>query len=301
MLRPLRLALAGVTAIAASSMTPASFAAEGGGSTYNGGVENFFTGAAPPPGTYLLAYGEYYTADRLKDNSGNDVPVPPDFKVRAEAAVLRGIWVTPYTFLGGSPLLEVIVPLVDLKVTAGGHSTSDSGIGDIYVGGGLAFHHSPTLHSVVALDVILPTGSYSQTSAANVGRNYVTYEPIWSGSLINPNGFSADFKAVVNFNQKNSATDYKSGDELFVDYSAGWGLGNGWVAGVGGYVREQFTDDKLHGADLPSSRARVFAIGPSFAYNNGKGWLITAKWQGETAVRNTLQGSAFWVKTTIPF
>jgi hypothetical protein len=301
MFRTLRLALAAVTAIAVPLTPLASLAAEGGGSTYSGGVENFLTGAAPPPGLHLLAYGEYFSADKLKDNNGNDAPVPPDFKVRAAAAVLRGIWVTPYTFLGGSPLAEVIVPLVDLKVTAGGHSDTDHGVGDIFIGGGLAFHHSQSLHSVIALDVIVPTGNYSQTAMANIGRNYVTYEPIWSASLIDPTGFNADFKAVVNFNQKNSATDYKSGDELFVDYSAGWGLGSGWVAGVGGYVRRQFTDDQLHGTDIHGSRARVFAIGPSVAYNNGKGWLITAKWQDESGARNALQGSTFWIKTVVPF
>jgi hypothetical protein len=290
--------VAGVFAIA-SCIT--AHAAEGGGSNYPGGIENFFTGAAPPPGVHLLAYGEYFTADKLKDNNGNDAPVPPDFKVRAAAVVLRGIWVTPYTLLGGSPLLEVIAPVVDLKATAGGHSQSKTGIGEVLVGGGIAFHHSPSLHSAIALDVALPTGEYGKTDLANIGRNYVTFEPIYTVSFINPVGINADFKALANFNQTNTDTHYKSGDEVFVDYSAGWGFGNGLVVGVGGYVRKQFTDDKLSGSDVPGSRARVFAVGPSVAYNNGKGWLITAKYEAETGARNTTQGSTFWLKTVVPF
>lgn len=276
------------------------YAAEGGGSTYNGGVENFLSGAVPPPGFHLLAYGQAFSADRLKDNAGNNAPMPPDFKVRATAVVARGVWVTPYTLLGGQVIGEAVLPVVDLKVTAGGQSEHKTGLGDLTLGGGLAYHHSPSLHSVVALDVVLPTADYSPTALANIGRNYVSYQPLYSMSLVNPTGLNADFKAVLNLNGKNKDTQYTSGRELFVDYSAGWGLGNGWVLGVGGYMRQQLNDDKQNGHAIPNSRARAFAIGPSLVYNNGKGWFITAKFQQESQVRNTLQGSTFWLKAVIP-
>jgi hypothetical protein len=296
-----RSALSFANALALAAIATASHATEGGGSTYNGGVENFLTGAAPPPGLHLLAYGQYYEADKSKDNEGNDAPTPPDFKVRAAAAVFRGVWVTPQHVLGGNLLFETIVPLADLKVTAGGQTDHKTGIGDVELGGGIAFHHSPSLHSAVALDVLFPTASYSATALANLGHHYVSFHPLYTVSLIDPAGFNADFKAVLTLNRENSDTHYKSGDEAFVDYSAGWGLGNGWVLGLGGYLRKQFTDDKLNGAEVANNRARAFAIGPSIAYNNGKGWFITAKWQDETSVRNTTEGAAFWIKTVIPF
>ena len=41
---------AALAALVLACIAPAAQAGEGGGSSYNGGVENFLTGAAPPPG-----------------------------------------------------------------------------------------------------------------------------------------------------------------------------------------------------------------------------------------------------------
>ena len=86
-------------------------------------------------------------------------------------------------------------------------------------------------------------------------------------------------------------TQCKSGDEVFVDYAAGYGFGNGLTAGVGGYLRQQYGDDELNGATVANSKASAFAIGPSVKYDNDKGWFITAKFQQEMSVKSTTQGS----------
>jgi hypothetical protein len=278
-----------------------SFATEGGGSTYPSGVENFLMGAAPPPGVYALVYGNVYSASQLKDNSGNTVPIP-GFKVRANVISPRVIWSTPYQMLGGNLVFHAIFPLIDLKVQAAGASQGKSGLGDITLGVfGLAHHYSPSLHSVVALDVVLPTGSYQSTDLANLGRNYVSFQPLYTMSLINPKGLNGDFKATLNLNRKNSDTQYKSGNEFFLDYSLGWGLGNGWTVGAGGHLRNQIDNDKLNGVTIVGNKARSYSIGPSIKYDNGKGFFITAKYQTESGVRNTTKGDAFWVKASIPF
>lgn len=275
-------------------------ATEGGGSTYNPGVENFLVGAAPPPGFYVLEYLTHYRANKVMDNNGN-VATPPDFKLRATAAATRFVWSTPHKVGSGNLVLQAIVPLVNLKVSAAGNSQSKTGLGDITLGAGIAYHHSPALHSVVGLDFIAPTGRYKSTDQLNIGRNYWSMQPLYTVSYINPTGFNGDFKATLNINGKNSATQYASGDEFILDYSAGYGLGNGWVVGVGGYVYEQLNDDKQNGVTLPGRKASSFAIGPSLKYDNGKGWFITAKLQKETNAKNRPEGTALWIKTTIPF
>ena len=58
--------------------------------------------------------------------------------------------------------------------------------------------------------------------------------------------------------------------------SAGWGMGNGWVLGVGGYAMRQFSDDQSAGVSLPGSRGQALQIGPSLKNDNAKGWFITA-------------------------
>ena len=102
------------------------------------------------------------------------------------------------------------------------------------------------------------------------------------------------------FNQRNHATDYRSGQEFIVDYSAGWGFGNGLTVGAGGYVYRQMTDDSQAGQTIAGNRGRAFAIGPSIKYDSGKGWFVTAKYQMETDVRNRPEGAAFWLKAVFP-
>lgn len=283
----------------AGSFTGAK-ATEGGGSTYPGGVENYLTGAAPPPGFHILIYGSHYRTNELRGNDGKPVSIP-GFKVRASAVSPRLVWSTGYRALGGNVLFHTILPVVDLDVNAAGNHQRKTGLGDVTLGSGLAFHHNPHLHSVIALDLVAPTGGYDRGDLANIGRNYWTWQPLYTVSYVDPQGINGDFKITVNFNRSNRDNHYRSGNEIFVDYALGWGSGNGWVAGIGGYLTRQFSDDRLDGTALPGTRTRAFAIGPSVKYDNGKGWFIMAKWQKESEVRNRSAGSAFWVKGNIPF
>jgi hypothetical protein len=287
----------GVLAIAALS---AAHATEGGGSTYPMGVENFLTGAAPPPGFYVMEYINLYSANKLKDNNGDTIPLPT-FSVKATAAATRFVWSTPYQMLGGNLVFHAIVPLVDLKVEVPGLSQRKSGLGDTTLGIGIAMHHSQNLHSVIDIDLVAPTGRYDKADLANIGRNYWSIQPLYTMSYIDPQGLNGDFKATFNLNRKNDDTGYKSGNEFILDYSAGWGVGGGFTLGVGGHWYRQLSDDTLNGASVPNSRASSFAMGPSLKYDNGKGWFITAKWQKESSVRNRPAGSALWIKTSIPF
>ena len=291
---------AAAAAMTLACVVPAAQASEGGGSSYPGGVENFLTGAAPPPGFYVLEYGNIYRADKLKDDSGNDVPLPV-FKVAANVVSTRFVWSSPITLAGGNVMLHAIVPLVDLKVEVPGLSQRKTGLADLTFGPGLAFHHSPNLHSVVGFDLVAPVGRYAKGDLTNIGRNYWSLQPLYTVSYLDAAGFNGDFKLTFNFNRRNKATDYRSGNEVYLDFCAGWGLGNGWVLGAGGFAMRQFTDDTQAGVTLPDSKGSAFAIGPSLKYDNGKGWFITAKWQREMSVRNRPEGSALWIKTILPF
>src|SRR4051795_12592801 len=121
---------AAAAAMALGCVVPAVQAGEGGGSSYPGGVENFLTGAAPPPGFYVLGYGNVYRADTLKDGHGDEVPLPV-FKVAANVVSTRFVWSSPITLAGGNVMLHAIVPLVDLKVEVPGLSQRKTGLADI--------------------------------------------------------------------------------------------------------------------------------------------------------------------------
>lgn len=289
------LAIAGVVASQAANAT------EGGGSIYPMGAENFLSGALPPPGVYPLVYLNHYSADKIKDNDGNDV-APPNFKVTANVVAPRLVWVTDNKLFGGQVAHAMMVPLVNLDVQVGAAGQSKSGIGDINITPlVLGYHHNANLHSIVALDVFAPTGRYNKTDMANIGRNYWAIQPVYTASYIDPAGWNADFKMMYDFNFKNTDTNYKSGQEFHVDYSLGYGFKQNWVAGVGGYLYKQVTTDEQNGVKVANNRGQAFAIGPSIKYDNGKGMFVTAKWQKEMNVASRAEGHAFWIKALLPF
>jgi hypothetical protein len=276
-------------------------ATEGGGSSYPVGTENYICCALPPPGLYGMVFAERYRANKVRDNTGA-VVTPPTFHVTAHAVAPRLVWTTPSGFGGATLALHTILPLVNLDVNVvPGLAQSKTGQGDMVVGAALGWHHSPQLHTLVALDVTAPTGGFNKADLANIGRNYWAVQPVFGVSYIDPTGLNADAKVMWTFNTRNKDTDYKSGQEFIVDYALGWGLGNGWTAGVGGYLYQQVTDDKHAGATVPNNKGKAFAIGPSIKYDSGKRWFVTGKYQAETSVRNRPDGAAFWLKAVFPF
>ena len=278
----------------------AAHATEGGGSIYPMGAENFLSGALPPPGFYPLVYLNHYSADKLKDNNGDTIPL--NFKVTANVIAPRLVWVTGNKLFGGQVGHALMLPLVNLDVKVGTASQSKTGIGDLNITPlVLGYHHNPNLHSIVALDIFAPTGRFNKTDMTNIGRNYWAIQPVYTASYIDPAGWNADFKMMYDFNFKNTDTDYKSGQEFHVDYSLGYGVKQNWVVGVGGYAYKQTTNDEHNGVKLHGNKGQAFAIGPSIKYDNGKGMFVTAKWQKEMNVENRAEGHAFWIKALLPF
>lgn len=275
-------------------------AAEGGGSNYASGGDNFLMGAVPPPGFYTLVFGNMYRADKVLDHNGNTV-TPDDFKLSANVIAPRFVWSTPYEIGSGTLVMHGIFPLVDLKVEAMGNSERKTGLGDIVFGPGIVHHHSQNLHSVLGVDFVAPTGDYDKNDGVNIGRNYWSTIALYTMSYIDPEGLNWDFKANLIFNQENSATHYKTGTEFDVDYSVGYGLGNDWTVGVSGYLYKQLENDELNGVTLADSKGSAFSIGPSVKYMNDKNWLFTAKFEKEFEVENRPSGYAFRLKTSIPF
>jgi hypothetical protein len=288
-------------ALAAAMISPAS-ATEGGGSIYANGVENFLSGAMPPPGFYPIVYGTRYRATALRDNKGDDISAAiGGFRAEVTGVVPRFIWVTDKQVLGGQLAFHAIVPVLNVDVKVGAQKQSNTGIGDINLAAALGYHASDKLHYVLAFEVNAPTGKYERTDLANIGRNYWNVEPLLDITYTQPTGLNADLKLMYDYNFRNKDTDYKSGQELHADYALGWGFGNGWVLGAGGYVYRQVTDDKQGGLTVAGNRGRALAIGPSVKYQSKTGWFITAKYEKQHNVRNRPDGAAFWVKTIIPF
>ncbi|MBV1789097.1 transporter [Marinobacterium sp. D7] len=292
---PMKLALAVSIAMLCSTTVQAT---EGGGSNYPMGAENYLMGALPPPGVYPLIYAQHYSADELNDGSGDALPI--DFDLEANVVAPRLVWVTDKTILGGQLFAAALLPLVDLDVSVNGFSQSNRGVGDLDLTLALSYHHSPNLHTAVGFDIFVPTGEYDKNDLANIGRNYWAAQAVYAASWVDPAGLNADVKLMYDYNFENDDTNYQSGQEFHFDYAVGWGVSPNWTVGVGGYGYKQVTGDEVNGVDI-GNKGQAFAIGPSVKYDSGKGFFLSLKYQQEFAVENRPEGSAFWIKTIVPF
>ncbi|MEE5092097.1 transporter [Xanthomonas euvesicatoria] len=271
---------------------------------YAPGIEGIFApGGIPPPGWYGAIYGYSYSANKLRDGSGNEVP--NDFKLDANVVVGRLLLVADRQILGGTLLAQLVLPLADTQVAldvAPGVRLRDSKFAqsDITVGAGLGYHYGQKAFGALGLDVFVPTGDYNVNELANTGRNYWAVATTYTFDYVDPAGFNFSTRLSYQLNFENPDTNYKSGQEFMVDYAAGWGLNNGWVLGLGGHIYQQTTLDEQNGQRLSGSKGRAFAIGPSLKYDSGKGWVVTAKYAPEFGVRNRADGAMFVIKAVMP-
>jgi len=269
-----------------------------GGGAYNNGVEGFGAGMFPPPGTYLLNYVTYYSADSLKDKDGNNDL--PKFELDALANVVRVVHVTNSKLLGGNIGMQAILPIVHLEVAVPGRSQSNNGLGDLVISPLILSWHSKNLHYVAGVDIDIPIGAYDKNDLANIGRNYWTFVPIVAATYMSDNSFEISGKFMYDINTKNSDSSYLSGQEFHFDYTLAQKF-DAFTIGAGGYFYKQITDDEKNGEQYRNGyKGQVFAVGPQLKYDY-KNMSFAFKYQKELLVENKPEGDKFWFSLLYAF
>lgn len=292
-----------LAAISALALTAGLAHAKEGGDQSPNGAENWLGGAVPPPGQYFLGYAGHYSG-KLRDGDGNQVNAGGRTPtVDASFVVGRYVNVTQTTLFGANYGWQVIVPVVHQAIDVaplGGRVTSD-GLADMVVTPILLGWHTPTLHTVAAVDLILPTGRYDKADPRkSIGANYVSVEPLYGMTYLN-DGWEVTGKFMLNFKGRNDDTNYRSGTDFHTDYLVGRKFGPVDI-GLSGYYLKQLNDDKQNGLKVGSdgNRGEVFAIGPSLKYTTAGGVHLMASWQHETMVKNRFGGDKLWLKAIVP-
>jgi hypothetical protein len=150
----------------------------GGSGAYPNGADDFMAGFVPPPGTYLMLYSNYYTADHYKDDNGDDYTAGPlaNLDVRIWANVLRLVHVTDIRILGAHWAVQTLIPALEMDFEFGARfdplRESHFGLGDIIVDPLLLAWHGKYFHCAAGLDIFLPSGSYDKyREPVNPGNN----------------------------------------------------------------------------------------------------------------------------------
>jgi hypothetical protein len=200
-----------------------------------------------------------------------------------------------YTFetpiLGGTYTIGTLIPFgyahLDAKATgpAGGTVKAD---GESFNLSDIAFVPAQLNWSVgwfsfkLAEAVIAPTGGYSDHQAVNLGRNYWSFDTVGAATWFNTDiGTEVSVAPGFMVNTENEATNYRTGDEFHLDFTANQFLSETFALGIRGYYYQQVTGDSGSGAILGSFKSESLGIGPGFFWTPkfaGGKLILQGKW-----------------------
>lgn len=307
--------------LTAALLAPALRAEEGAGGHYMPGATASFIDALPGRPSFVVAnlftyYDGSASASRPFRFGGHTVA---DVQATAYADSIVGLYETPVRLLGGNYAAAIVVPFVSLTVqgtvtppvgpTFAKRDTA-SGLGDImlmpFI---LGWTNSWDLKYDVRLGLYAPSGDYEVGQLANAGRNYWTFEPSVSASWLSTKiGTEVTVFAGMDFNTKNTATDYQSGASFHLEATIAQHLplGKAGIIGLGanGFLYQQVTGDTGSGAKLGGFEGRTAGVGPvlSFVTKIGRTDLAAeVKWLPELNVERRLQGDTIWFKLGLVF
>lgn len=216
--------------------------------------------------------------------------------------------------LGGTYTFGVTVPFggANLKGTlTGPFGRSISGsddtfsISDIALVPGQFNWTIGDFHLSLAETVIAPTGGYNLNNAINVGRNYWSFDTVGAVSYLN-NDTGTEVSAKLGFmiNTRNNETDYKTGNEFHLDFTANQFITPSFALGFRGYYYQQVTGDSGSGAVLGDFKSSSVGLGagaiwlPEFA----KGKLFLAgKWMKDVHAKNRFNSNYGMVTVGLRF
>ncbi|ALR19071.1 hypothetical protein ATN00_00830 [Sphingobium baderi] len=101
---------------------------------------------------------------------------------------------------------------------------------------------------------------------------------------------------MYDFNTKNTATDYSSGQEFHTDFGLAYNF-NPVTVGVNGYYYRQTTADEQFGRRVGPDgyEGEAFALGPVVRYQLGP-VPIALQYQHELLAHNRPEGDKVWLK-----
>jgi hypothetical protein len=268
----------------------------------NLGDSNFEDGIAFP-GWILEEFPETYVSGELRDSQGNRVPGPN--RLTADTTTTHVAFVTNKRVLGGLLAGEIVQPLVDLDVQpANGTSSRVRGFGDMLFGPGIQWTPRTIGEGILAhrfiFIVSVPTGTYSDKRALNIGNHFVFVNPYYA---ITYERRKAEISVRVHYLWNSANNDpfaglgirnMQPGQAFHVNYATSYETLKNVRLGFNGYWLQQVTDDRTNAVTVPYSMERTVGLGPGLQLTGRDIWFRLNGYI-ETDVRNRATG----VKVTL--
>ena len=286
------------TVVACLVNPTAGNAAEYGSSQYLPGFYgDFGMATTPASGTYLSNFLGYNWAENKTDEATLLFELPGVMHV-SETKILGGTYSAgffPY----------VLRNAYTTKNDGIKREMERGGAGEMY-GVPISLSWQWKELSFVAFEgIVVPTGAYDKDRLLNAGRNSWTFDNN-VGVTWNPDDGKYDFSMMFGYmvNTENNATKYRTGDEVHVDYSAGYYILPSLGIGVTGSYYRQVTADSGTGVPADTINGEYSSIGPVVTYTVKMGdrdVSFSAKWLHEYDVNNHIAGDYAILRTGLKF
>ena len=257
---------------------------------YVPGVEGIKGSTLPPPGVYVRDYNVFYIADRVNDNSGDEIKgANPEARIYAN--VPRVLWITDTKVLGAYLGFDALLPLqyTSLAVNTPGGRFDDStfSVGDLFFESTLSWHLKQW-DWAFAYGLWAPTGDFSKTNPTHPGLGFWTHMftlgATWYPDVDKKWAVSALSRYEISHEQKD--TDVTPGQVYTLEWAASYAVRPTIDLGIAGYYQGQTTE-----SSGSNDRAQVFAVGPEINAVCPKLKVITSlRYLYEVYSENRLQG-----------
>ncbi|MGY2050692.1 SphA family protein [Methylobacterium sp. JK268] len=304
---------------AACLLVPAkSQAAESALGVYVLGNRGPLAGVTPPPGFYFENETYSYSGDlggsRTFQSGG---VVAANVKLDLSANFVSPIWVTPAEIFGGNLGFSVTIPFGTPNVSAGAVLASpridriiagrerdaNFNVGDIYLASFVGWH-SGNFHWSATLLGVVPSGSYETGQLSNFSLNRPALDLSGALTYLDPVlGYELSVVPGITFNWINPATQYLTGTEFHLEWSASKYLSKELSVGLVGYFYDQLTGDSGPGDRIGPFKGRVTALGGQVGYTFKLGEIpvsTNARFFREFDVVNRFTGTAAYLTISAP-
>ncbi|MER2265445.1 SphA family protein [Methylobacterium oxalidis] len=303
---------------AALQATPDAQAAEYAQGIYVLGNRGPLAGVTPPPGFYFENETYYYSGNlgggRVFQGGG---VVAANVKLDFSANFATPIWVTPVEILGGNLGFSLTIPFGTPNVSAGAVLSSPRidriiagrehdaifNVGDLYLASFVGWH-SGNFHWSTTLLGVVPSGSFQNGQLSNISLNRPALDLSGALTYLDPVlGYELSVVPGITFNWINPATQYLTGTEFHLEWSASKYLNKELSIGLVGYYYDQLTGDSGAGNRIGPFKGRVTSLGGQIGYTFKVGEIpvsTNVRFFREFDVRNRFTGTATYLSISAP-
>jgi hypothetical protein len=277
-----------------------AFAAEGGASHFLPGAGGDMLLAVPPePGLTVANTVWRQSGDLGRAVLGGEARVGLDLDLTLNLAAASYTFEAPV--FGARYTVAALVPFghadLSASLNTGGGRIDRSG--DRFDLSDAAFVPVQLNWSAGALSwevshtVVAPTGGYDADRAINLGRNYWSFDTAAAVTWFDPEaGREVSLAPGVMLNTENPDTDYRTGAEFHMDFTATQFLSPTFALGLRGYWYQQITGDSGAGAVLGDFKSEAVGLGLGFlwapAFADGR-LSILGKWMRDVHAENRFE------------